>query len=65
MDFWIDLGIAAILRVLKDRREVKKWRPALIKVAAAINNAFADDDAFFDEVQVKAKPKTQQSMERN
>jgi len=56
MDFYVDLALAVLLRILKDRRELKKYRPAMIKIAAAINNAFADDDAFFDQVQVKAKP---------
>lgn len=40
MDFWIDIAIAVLLRLLKDRRERPKWEAALKKVHDAIEAAF-------------------------
>lgn len=53
MDFWIDIGAAALLRLLKDRRELRKWRPLFVKLAAAILTAYQTDDAFAGDVDRK------------
>lgn len=36
MDLVIDIGIAALLRILKNKRDVQKWLPAIAKVFVAI-----------------------------
>lgn len=53
MDFWIDMGMAALMRVLKDRRELRKYRALFLKLAAAIFAAYENDAGF--EAEVKAK----------
>jgi len=53
MDFWIDIGAAALLRVLKDRRELRKYRSLFIKLAAAIFAAYAPDGDFESDVREK------------
>lgn len=40
MNFYIDLGFAVLLRLLKDRREREKWESAFKKVYDAIGIAF-------------------------
>jgi hypothetical protein len=40
MDFWQDIAIAVILRILKDRKESKKWEAALMKIHGAIETMF-------------------------
>ena len=55
MDFYVDLAIAVLLRLLKDRREIRKYRSAIVKVAAAIQIAFADDEQFAQQVEQKVK----------
>lgn len=32
MDFWFDIGMAVILRVMKDRTQLNKFRSALAKL---------------------------------
>lgn len=46
MDFYIDLGFAVLLRILKDRRETSKWRRAFLKLFDAIARAYAQDAEF-------------------
>ena len=53
MDFWIDIGAAALLRLLKDRRELRKYRSLFIKIAAAIAAAYASDESFESDVEAK------------
>lgn len=53
MDFYIDLGAAVMFRILKDRRMVQKYRPLFLKLAAAIQTAFASDATFESEVASK------------
>ena len=53
MDFYIDIGFAVLLRLLKDKRSLPKYRSAFLKIAAAIETAFASDAAFADEVKKK------------
>lgn len=42
MDFWIDIGFAVLLRLLKNRRELPKWQSAFIKLYVAIETAFPE-----------------------
>lgn len=44
MDFYIDLGFAVLLRLLKDRRERTKFEAAFKKVYDAIGLAFNPDE---------------------
>ena len=46
MDFWTDIGFAVLLRLLKDRRELKKYRAAFLKLANAILAAYEGDQEF-------------------
>lgn len=46
MDFYIDIGVAAILRLLKDRRAASKYHAALAKVFVALLNYAKADPAF-------------------
>ena len=43
MDFYFDIGVAVLLRVLKDRRQITKYRPALFKLFRALADAFSED----------------------
>lgn len=47
-DWIIDLGISALLRVLKDTKESAKWRRALLKVFRLIAIRFGNDEEFLD-----------------
>jgi hypothetical protein len=40
MDFYVDIAVAVLLRLLKDKREWPKYRAALKKVRDAIDFAF-------------------------
>lgn len=40
MEFWIDMGFAVLLRLLKDRRERAKYISAFAKVYNAIGETF-------------------------
>jgi hypothetical protein len=46
VEFYIDIGFAVLLRLLKDRRELGKWRAAFLKLAQAIILAYGEDEAF-------------------
>jgi len=41
MDLVIDIGIAALLRILKSKKDVQKWLPAIAKVFVAIEDVAA------------------------
>lgn len=43
MDFWTDIAMTVLLRLLKDKKAVKKWIPALAKLFLALREA-ADTD---------------------
>lgn len=58
MEFYIDIGFAVLLRLLKDRRELKKWRSAFLKLAQAIILAYGEDDAFVTAVKSEGVPWT-------
>ena len=40
MDFYIDIGFAVLLRVLRDRRDRNKWEAAFKKLYDAIGIAY-------------------------
>ena len=46
MDFWTDIGFAVLLRLLKDRRELKRYREAFLKLARTILAAYEEDQEF-------------------
>lgn len=46
MDFYVDIGFAVLLRLLKDRRKLKDVRRAFAKLYLAIQTAFASDPEF-------------------
>lgn len=48
MDFYIDIGFAVLLRLLKDRREAPKWRAAFAKLYNAVGHAFVPDHKDWD-----------------
>lgn len=39
MDFYVDLAVAVLLRLLKDKRGLAKYYPAIAKVYVAIHRA--------------------------
>lgn len=39
MEFWVDMGFAVLLRLLKDRREAPKWTSAFRKLYNAIGRS--------------------------
>jgi len=53
VDFYFDIGVAVLLRILRDRRELKKYRAAFVKVAHAILSAYEKDDDFQVALQTK------------
>jgi hypothetical protein len=55
MDFYFDIGMAVLLRILRDRRELRKYRSAFLKLAAAIQAAFESDPSFTAELSQKVK----------
>lgn len=55
MDFYVDIAVAVIIRLLKDRRSVTKYYPALAKVAAALLDLTASDAEFNDLVVSKQR----------
>jgi len=55
MEFYIDIGAAVLLRILKDRRELKKLRPLFIKLYRAILAAYELDPDFPEATQLPEK----------
>lgn len=51
MDFYIDIGAAVLLRVLKERKREKEYRAIFVKLYCAIERAFAYDREFQDAVE--------------
>lgn len=45
MDFYIDIGFAVLLRLLKDRVHTAKYRKAFLKLRDAINAVYGDEQA--------------------
>ena len=56
MDFWTDIGFAVLLRLLKDRRELKKYRAAFLKLAQTIIVAYQSDPEFVEAVKREGVP---------
>jgi hypothetical protein len=46
MDFYVDVAVAVLLRLLKDAYFRKKYIPALFKVYAALGVVFTSDPDF-------------------
>lgn len=46
MDFYIDIGVAALLRLLKDRRSAPRYFPALAKVHVQLDHLFEDNPVY-------------------
>lgn len=44
MDFWINAGIAALLEIIKDKKQRPKWFAAIAKVYVTIQRTAAVDD---------------------
>lgn len=40
-DLFVDIGIAAILRILKSKKDVQKWLAALAKIAVRLEETAA------------------------
>jgi len=53
MDFYFDIGIAVILRIIKDRRNVVKYYSALAKLYERLLHLVETDSAFAKEVRKK------------
>jgi hypothetical protein len=56
VEFYIDIGMAVMLRLLKERRELRKWRAAFLKLAKAIILAYHEDADFQNEVRSEKPP---------
>jgi hypothetical protein len=56
VDFWTDIGFAVLLRLLKDRRELKKYRAAFLKLAQTIILAYHEDADFQNDVRSEKPP---------
>jgi hypothetical protein len=50
MDFYFDIGMAVILRIIKDRRNVAKYYSALAKLYTVLSMLLATDPRFYEEV---------------
>lgn len=48
MDFYVDLAVAVLLRLIKDSRSRRKYYPALVKVFITLRTLFDDDAVFHD-----------------
>ena len=46
MDYLITMGIAVVLKSLKNKDTKQKFRDAFLKIRNAVNNAFAGDKDF-------------------
>jgi len=43
MEFWVDMGVSALLRVLKNRRDYIKFQDALAKLFVKMQEVFNFD----------------------
>jgi len=46
MDFYFDIGMAVMMRIIKDRKNVAKFSSALAKLYLALENLTVLDSAF-------------------
>lgn len=56
MDFYVDLAVAVLLRLVKDRRGIVKYYPALAKVYLAIRDLADVDPKLAAELEKRVKP---------
>lgn len=57
MDFYVDLAVAVLLRLTKDRRNAHKYFDALAKVYLVLESLAAMDPAFANQVKSKRSEK--------
>jgi len=50
MDFYVDLAVAVLLRLVRDRRGAEKYYPALAKVYVAITALAKADQRLQEEI---------------
>ena len=55
MDFWIAMGVAVLVQILESGKISTAHRVKIVRVAAAIENAFADDATFWKDVEERAQ----------
>ena len=55
MDFYVDLAVSVLLRLVKDRRSVGKYYKALAKVHLVLEELYTHDKLFADVVDQKVK----------
>jgi hypothetical protein len=53
MDFYFDIGMAIILRIIRDRRNAQKYFAALAKLYVELSNLISLDPAFARAVKLK------------
>jgi len=46
MDFYIDIGFAVLLRLLKDRKQLNKFRTAFAKLVRGAIDVYGSDPVF-------------------
>lgn len=46
MDFYISMAVSVVLQLLKDRKNLGKYRDVMVKVASAIMLAYESDQLF-------------------
>ncbi len=50
MDFYVDIGVAVLLRILKEQGPRNKYRRAFLKVFRSIAIAYSADPEFMDQL---------------
>jgi hypothetical protein len=55
MDFYVDLAVAVLLRLIKDRRGRLRYYPALAKVFLALSQLSEADAEFRKTIDLKAQ----------
>ena len=56
MDFYVDLAVAVLLRLLKDKRQFPKYARALLKVYNAIGGALVQGHVPAGDADLLVKP---------
>ena len=55
MDFWTAMGVAVLIEMLESGHISAKYRTKIVRVAAAIQKAFAADETFWKDVEERAQ----------
>lgn len=55
MDFYVDLGVAVLLRLIKDRRNVRRYYDALAKIFVKLQELIELDKGFAEVVESAQK----------